>query len=41
MQEAVGVLRYTVDKIDTSVEAVSPIWSSLMDVFEAWMLADM
>jgi len=41
MQEAVGVLRYAVDKINNSSDVVSPIWSSLMDVFEAWMLADM
>jgi len=41
MHEVVGVLRFAVDKVKTSADEVSPIWSSLIDVFEAWMLADM
>jgi hypothetical protein len=41
MQEVVGVLRFAVDNINSSAGEVSPIWSSLMGIFEAWMLADM
>lgn len=41
MQEVVAVLRFAVVNIDSSADDISPIWSSLIDVFEAWMLADM
>jgi hypothetical protein len=41
MHEVIGVLRFAVVSINFSADEVSPIWTSLMDVFEAWMLADM